>query len=567
MAFENKIMLGRILVEKGLLTEAGLASALEEQRKSGELLGAILFRLGLLTEAQLLQAISGQFQLDQISLKDVAAQEQTLARLPAKFAGFYRVFPVSYEQGCLTLATAHPQDVKALDDLQTLAHCPVRFVLAAEKDIEKAIREHYGMGAATIEGMMSDVEPVEEAVAFDRIDEAASDASISSFLQQMVVEAFRRRATDIHIEPGEGELRVRYRIDGVMYDARAPENIRFFQDALAARIKVLSGLNIAERRLPQDGRFKIVTGKDELDLRVSFLPTPFGESVVIRILNTRSLYSLEDLGFPADDMELFDRLLNKPHGIIFVTGPTGSGKTTTLYACLSRVNRGDVKIITIEDPVEYVLKGLTQIQVYPQIGLTFAAGLRSMLRHDPDVMMVGEVRDAETAQITIQTALTGHLVFTTLHTNDAASSATRLMDMGIEPYLIASSVECFVAQRLVRKICPACRRRVLANSEVAMRFGVVLDNQPLEVWQGAGCEACQMTGFSGRMVIAEFLVLDDEIRSMIVNRSTSAEIKARAVRRGMMTLRQKGWRRVLEGQTTPEEVLRATQDGDYEAGR
>ena len=459
------------------------------------------------------------------------------------------------------VAMNNPWDIAALDDLAAVSQCKIEPVLATEIEILDAIREYYGVGAETIERMMSDTEIMTSApTAAENIDAASSEASISYFLNQILSQAHRDKATDIHIEPFDAELRIRYRIDGVLYDAKVPENIRFFKDALISRIKILANLNIAEKRLPQDGRFRVKVGEFDLDLRVSFLPTSFGENCVIRLLNTFRLYDFEQLGIFGKERDDLGGLLKKPHGIIFLTGPTGSGKTTTLYSCLAEINAGDTKIITVEDPVEYQLKGIVQVQVNPPIGLTFAIALRSILRNDPDVIMIGEVRDFETAQIAIQMSLTGHLVFSTLHTNDAASGITRLVDIGIEPYLIASSVECFLAQRLVRLLCPKCKEKVPLTPEIKREFGLKEMKEEQIIYEGVGCKECHMTGYSGRQAICEFLILNDAIRTLILRRAASSEIKQGAVATGMKTLRQHGWEKVALGLTSPSEVLNLTQD-------
>lgn len=410
---------------------------------------------------------------------------------------------------------------------------------------------------------MDTVQPVDVNETIDHIDETDSDASISKFLNQILFEAYQDRATDIHIEPFEDELQIRYRVDGVLMDAKVPSNIKHFKDSINSRIKILSNLNIAEKRMPQDGRFKVRVQGVDIDLRVSFLPTPFGESVVLRVLNSSSLYSFDQLGLNEKERAYLENLIVKPHGIIFLTGPTGSGKTTTLYSCLSRVNTEEKKIITIEDPIEYQLKGITQIQINPKVGLTFAHGLRSMLRHDPDIMMIGEVRDIETAEIAIQVALTGHLIFSTLHTNDAAGGVARLIDMGVEPYLITSTVECFIAQRLIRLCCPKCKKASAMTPEVIKDFeGDVEVDQSLTIYQAEGCEACNFTGYSGREGIYEFLLMTDSIRELIMQRATANQIKDKAMSEGMRTLRQSGWEKVKAGLTTPQEVIRVTQEED-----
>jgi type II secretory ATPase GspE/PulE/Tfp pilus assembly ATPase PilB-like protein len=562
MATRNaKRLIGEFLILKRFLKEEELRQALAEQQKTRELLGVVLIRMGFVSEDTVNLAImANQLDVDFIHLKDVKPQAAALALLPAKFVNHYHVFPVSLRDGVLSVAMSNPLDIQTLDDLALVAKARISPILATEKDIQEAIKEHYGVGADTVDRLMTGRPfPREEASSTEIIDAQGSEASISRYINQILLQAYRDHATDVHIEPFEDEVRVRYRIDGVLYDANAPENLRFFRDVLISRIKIMANLNIAEKRLPQDGRFKVQAEGEELDLRVSFLPTPFGESVVMRLLNSVRLFSFEELGYAGRERTYLKALLDKPHGIIFVTGPTGSGKTTTLYTCLSSVNRDDTKIITVEDPVEYQLKGITQVQVHSSIGLTFASTLRSMLRHDPDILMVGEVRDPETAEITIQAALTGHLVFSTLHTNDAASSVTRLLDMGVEPYLIASSVECFIAQRLVRLLCPHCRVPARMDFATARAFRLNPEQSETPVYEARGCKACRMTGYQGRLAVAEFLLVDDAIRTLISARAPAGEIKARAVESGMKTLREHGWEKIKEGLTSPSEVIRVIQ--------
>ncbi|MCX5715095.1 MAG: GspE/PulE family protein, partial [Candidatus Omnitrophica bacterium] len=383
---------------------------------------------------------------------------------------------------------------------------------------------------------------------------------IVKFVNQILSEAIKDRASDIHLEPFQDELRTRFRIDGILYDINTPETIKYFHPAIVSRIKIMSSLNIAERRLPQDGRFKIKVNDEELDLRVSIMPTAFGEAVHIRILSTRFFLELEKLGLLPEDLKIIETVIKRPHGIIFVTGPTGSGKTTTLYASLARINSSAIKIITIEDPVEYQLRGVNQVQVIPQIGFTFAAALRHMLRHDPDVMMVGEVRDYETAEIAIRAALTGHLVFSTLHTNDAAGAVTRLLDMGIEPFLVSSSLECLMAQRLVRTICQKCRVPVKASQELLAQVGEIgKELKGMEFYEGKGCEACRFTGYHGRTGIHELLLVTEPIRELMLSHASSQQIKQKAISQGMRTLRQNGLEKAKSGITTLTEVVRVTQ--------
>lgn len=563
MGGPSKFPLGKLLIEKGIITSQQLDIALKKQTETGGLLGAILLELGFVDEETVfLPILAGQLGIDFIRLADMAIPQDVIQKIPVKFASHYKIMPVKMEGDTLTVATNQPGDVRIFDEIGLIVNARLNLVLASEKDILEAIRRYYGLGAETIEQMMGTVNPQAYAqTEVANIEEIDSEASISKFLSQILLEAYKDRATDIHIEPFEDELQIRYRIDGVLYDARVPRNIKHFKDSIASRIKVLSNLNIAEKRIPQDGRFKVRVGETDLDLRVSFLPTPYGESVVLRILNAARLYSLEDLGFSSEEQAILEGLIKKPHGIIFITGPTGSGKTTTLYSCLSRINTGKRKIITIEDPIEYQLKGITQIQIHPAVGLTFATGLRSMLRHDPDVMMVGEVRDMETAEIAIQVALTGHLIFSTLHTNDAASGVTRLLDMGVEPYLITSTVECFIAQRLVRIVCPQCRQSVKISQEMMREFALEITIDPeTTIYESKGCEACGFTGYSGRQAIYEFLICDEQIRQLVMERCAASRIKKKAVERGMKTLRQAGWEKVLKGLTSPQEVIRVTQE-------
>ncbi|MCX5680783.1 MAG: ATPase, T2SS/T4P/T4SS family [Candidatus Omnitrophica bacterium] len=561
----QRSLLGQILVKEKIITAEQLHAALEEQKKTKEFLGVVLVRLGFVDEESIyLPVLATQLDVPLVHLKTAPVSKEAISKVPAKVAEHYQVMPVEYKENVLTVAVNHPLNIRLLDDLAVICKTRIKPALASQKDIGEAIRKYYGLGADTIDQMMQSASFKErkEEVS-EPLGEINSEASIAKFINQILVEAYQKKATDIHIEPSQDELKIRYRIDGVLYDAKAPSNIKHFKDSICSRIKVMSNLNIAEKRLPQDGRFRFQTPTIDLDLRVSFLPTPLGESVVIRLLTSSKLYRFSDLGLAKDEEKILSELIQKPHGIIFLTGPTGSGKTTTLYSCLSRVNTIDTKIITIEDPVEYQVKGITQIQINPHIGLTFAAGLRSMLRHDPDVMMVGEVRDVETAEITIQVALTGHLVFSTLHTNDAASAVARLLDMGVESYLVSSSVLCFIAQRLVRLLCPHCKQPVNLTDNILKEFSVRREDvKDIVVYEGKGCEACNLTGYQGRQGIFEFLTVTEEIRDLISKKATSAQIKTKAMQLGMKSLRQSGWEKIKLGLTSPSEVIRATQEED-----
>ncbi len=560
---KSELLIGQLLIEKRIITKEQLDTALKKQKETGELLGVTLLKLGFIDEESMfLPVLAGQFGVGYCNIRELNISQEVIEKVPAKFAYYYKVMPIDFSDATLTIASSRPLDIDVLDGIGLVVQAKIKSVLAGEKDILEAIRKYYGVGAETIDQMMDNVEMTNEPeTTVKNIEEIDSEASIGKFVNQLILEAYKDRATDIHIEPYENELAIRYRVDGILYDAQVPANIKHFKDSINSRIKIMANLNIAEKRLPQDGRFKVKVGDSDLDLRVSFLPTQFGESVVLRILSSSKLYDLLELGLSSLDLKTLDELIKKPHGIIFLTGPTGSGKTTTLYSCLAKVNMGDKKIITIEDPIEYQLSGITQVQINPSIGLSFAAGLRSMLRHDPDIMMVGEVRDLETAEIAIQVALTGHLVFSTLHTNDASSGVTRLIDMGVEPYLVSSSVECFIAQRLVRLICQKCKNPAKMTPEMIQDFGLREDDvKGITIYEGKGCEACKFTGYHGREGIYEFLLLNDEIRDMILTRSPANQIKNKAVSLGMRTLIQDGWEKVKKGITTPSEVIRVTKE-------
>ncbi len=555
-------LLGRMLVDAGVITEDELVAAVEEHKKTGDFLGTSIIKLGFATEEDILPVLSKQLNIDYIKIKEIAVNTEVKKKVPAKFAYHYKLMPIQHENDLLTIVVTDPLNVTVLDDISLLLGYKIKAAIGGEKDIVESIRQYYGVGAETIEKMMDTADGVEATTKSktEDIEQLANDATVGKLVNQILLEAFRDRATDIHIEPHDNQLKIRYRIDGILYDAKVPPAIKQFQSAIISRIKIMSSLNISERRLPQDGRIKVRVGDNDLDLRVSVIPTAYGESVVIRLLTPTMLYSLSDLGLCKEDLKIMDALIKKPHGIIFVTGPTGSGKTTSLYACLSKINTAEKKIITIEDPIEYQLLGITQIQIHPRIGLTFAQGLRSMLRHDPDIMMVGEVRDFETAEITIRVALTGHLVFSTLHTNDAASAIARLLDMGVESYLISSSVDCFVAQRLVRLICPSCKTEVKPQEQMIKNLGIEnVDISNLVLYEGKGCEACKFTGFRGRTGVYEFLVMNEEIRSMVLERVPANQIKQKAIETGMRTLLQDGWEKVRQGRTTVSEVIRVAQ--------
>jgi type II secretory ATPase GspE/PulE/Tfp pilus assembly ATPase PilB-like protein len=546
-----------------------------QAQAQGVSLCSLVVGQNLVPETECLRILADAMNLEMVDVHSGAIDKALLAKVPVKIATYYRFFPLKLQDRTLTIAVSYPPDVRTEDDIRMQLGYDVRVALAPERDIAALLKAHYGVGAETIGDILAQSPEMGAVTAganleerIEDLEKEAQDASVIKLVNQILLEATRRRATDIHLEPFRTKVRLRYRIDGVLYDVPVAAETKRFLSAILSRIKIMANLNIVEHRLAQDGRAVVKTSEQTIDLRVSCIPTPYGESVVIRILPTQMLFSLARLGLVGDQLEAFHGFVAKPHGVIFVTGPTGSGKTTTLYACLSEINTQERKIITIEDPIEYEMEGITQIQVLPDIGWTFARGLRSMLRHDPDVMMVGEVRDLETAEIAIRVALTGHLVFSTLHTNDAASGITRLIDIGVEPYLVASSVEAFVAQRLVRVLCASCKQEVPLDSDDAVLMAVraeiardlgLASVRDVKLFRGAGCTACNNTGFFGRTAIYEILTMDNLIRELVVKKAVSSQIKKIAVSRGMRTLRQDGWTKTIQGVTTFDEVVKVTQ--------
>jgi type II secretion system protein E len=564
-------MLGELLVAAGLLDPDDLDSALTEQKRSGGRLGEVLLKMGKIAPEELFRNLSRQLDIEFNSLVNVEIAEDVGDIMPARMVSHYHVAPLRLDGRTLTVAMEDPLDVKKLDELRLHLGLDIDPVFATAKDIHDTIKRFYGIGADTVEGMMEDhdADVVEIDVGREHdIQDLAQDASIVRFVNQIILEAISDRATDIHVEPLDEEFRIRYRIDGLLYEAAVPPSIRHFQAAIISRLKIMADMNIAERRLPQDGKIVIRKGEDDFDLRVSTIPTPYGESVVLRILSRSSEFvSLDKLGFDARHREILRRMILRPHGILLVTGPTGSGKSTTLYAALNEINRIDQKIITIEDPIEYRIHGVSQIQVNPEIGLTFAHCLRTILRQDPDVIMVGETRDTETAQITIRTALTGHLVFSTLHTNDACSAVTRLLDMGIEPFLISSSVEGLLAQRLVRILCVDCKQLYDPEPLHVDRVNVTKDKlDGMKFYKPRGCEKCRYTGFKGRTAVYEIAQITEEFRRMIVERAPANILKKQALKDGMRPLRHDGWAKIKAGVTTIDEVLRVTLEDEIMVG-
>lgn len=587
MVTKKRKKLGEILIERGCINEKQLEEALKEAKQTGIRIGEAIVKLGFARSEDVLSALATQLNIPFVKLKNYKIDPTIIDYIPAKIVHHYKVLPLKQEKGVIHIAMSDPLDMRTIDDIRLLLRQEIEPVIATPEDIEEAIKRYYGIGAETIAQMMDNrskerseidkesqnrnfgVEVIaQEREGVEDISASAEDASVIRLVNQILMEAASLRATDIHIEPFENTLRVRYRIDGLLYEAKMPPHIKKFQSAITSRIKIMANLNIAERRLPQDGRIEVKMNGQEYDLRVSIIPTAYGESIDIRILNRSSiLLSLEELGLSKEGLDQLLALIKRPHGIILVTGPTGSGKTTTLYACLNRLNSIDKMIITIEDPIEYELYGINQIQVNPKIDLTFARCLRSILRHDPNIIMVGEIRDLETAEISIRTALTGHLVFSTLHTNDAPGAVTRLLDMGIEPYLVASSVIGMMAQRLVRVICNHCKKEYEPEPEIASL--IKINNTPIDwrktkLYRGTGCEHCRYTGYSGRTAIFEILTTNEKIKSLIMERAPANVIRAAAIETGMIPLRQDGWRKVLAGITTVDEVLRVTQEEEFE---
>jgi general secretion pathway protein E len=560
------------LLQKKIITAAQRTLALESARTKGVRAERIVVEMGVASEDDVLDAMSHVLGIERIDVAHTQVDRAVLALLPSKVVFRKRVVPVARDNGTLTVATSDPLDLYGLDEVRLLTGLEVRPALASEDEITKFIKTHYGVGGDTLDQMVG----AEDALALDgltvtgkgggaggegesaELAEAAQDASVVKLVNEIFLEALNERASDIHIEPYEHDLKVRYRIDGVLHEAQVPATIRRFQGAILSRIKIMANLNIAEKRLPQDGRIKFTSAGRQVDVRVSVIPMLFGEGVVMRVLDrAQVLFTLPQLGMAEDTFGLFKAMIDRPHGMILVTGPTGAGKTTTLYAALQAIVSPEIKVLTVEDPVEYHLDGVNQIQVQPKIDFTFARGLRAILRHDPDVVMIGEIRDLETAEAAIQASLTGHLVLSTLHTNDACSAATRLMDMGVEPFLVTSTLMGAMAQRLLRTICSACKEEYSPDrAELPADF--VLE-PGASLWRGKGCKRCRGTGYKGRMGLYELVEINDPIRDKVMARSSASDIVRTAQSTaGLRLLREDGWTKVRAGITTPEEVVRST---------
>ncbi len=564
--------LGQILVDLGDLTEDQLWDILEEQKKSpGEVIGRVAVRMGLVTEAQVTEALAEQWGMPVVNLKETNIPPKVLELVPQTMAEIYKIMPISLKNDVLTVAMADPQNVAALDDLRNFLGYEVRGAVSNLQDVEEAIARLYADRQDSIEdviGKMEEEFPEERGKegAFDigSEEELVNSAPIRKLLNMVMLLAIRDQASDIHFEPFEDEFKIRVKADGVLYEMVPPP--RHLANAITTRIKVMANLDIAERRLPQDGRIELNVGGNSVDLRVSVLPTMFGESVVMRVLDrTVVQLDLNKIGLDATTLSRFRQCLHLPNGIVLVTGPTGSGKTTTLYSALNELNDIETKIITTEDPVEYEIEGLIQIPVNPDIEVTFATVLRAILRHDPDIILVGEVRDYETAETAIQSALTGHLVFSTLHTNDAPSTITRLRDMGIAPFMITATVEAILAQRLVRKICTECRTEFEPSDELLMELQLpIAQARQYRFYYGKGCARCNNSGYKGRSGIYELLNVTDDIRDLIAANTSTDEIRNVARGQGMTTLREAGLKLIFDGVTTIDEVVRETVMEDIE---
>lgn len=554
--------LGDMLTEAGFITQEQLQIALQEQKQTGRRIGEVLVDLGFVTEDNMLEVLREQLNLPRLNLSRVLIPVEMAAILPEHIARRHQVVPVRLEQGRLVLAMADPLDVVAIDDVRMVTGREVTVVLASRGEIASAIDQLYGGGADYVEQVVQTLREEgneQEEENLDQSQTMAEETPIVRLVNGIIVDAVKQRASDIHVEPQENNVRIRYRVDGLMRQATVvPKRT---QAALISRIKVIGGMDIGERRLPQDGRLQLKVEGREIDIRLSSLPTMFGEKIVMRILDKQTALSqLRLLGFRTDVLERWKRVIHRPYGMIVVAGPTGSGKTSTLYATLNELNSVEKNIITVEDPIEFTLAGVNQVQVNPKAGLTFASSLRSIVRQDPDIIMVGEVRDRDTAVIATQAAMTGHLVLSTLHANDAAGVVSRLIDMGIEPYLVASALTASMAQRLARRLCPECRQPYRLPDEEAMALGIDKVTEVRQFYRPVGCHACDGIGYKGRVAIQELLVVTEEMRVMIVEKKSKEIIQREALQNGMKTLVQDGILKAAEGITSLDEVMRVAAE-------
>jgi type IV pilus assembly protein PilB len=556
--------LGNFLVREGLITTEQLESALQEQKANGGMLGSNLVRMGFIEEAELMEFLSKQFGVPSTDPSKLDVDLEVIEMIPGNIVQKYKIVPISLEGQTLTIAMVDPSNIFIIDDIKFLTRKNIRVTVATESSIKLAMDRFYDAGAS-LEDVMSEfdedgVDVVDSAEELDlgELESAAEQAPVVKLVNLILVDAIKKMASDIHIEPYEKSFRVRYRIDGVLYEVMKPP--MKLKNALISRLKIMSRLDIAERRLPQDGRIKLKTKGKEMDFRVSVLPTLFGEKIVLRLLDKSNLQlDMTKLGFEVKQLDNFKEAIYKPFGMVLVTGPTGSGKTTTLYSALSELNKTTENISTAEDPVEFNLGGINQVQMHESIGLSFAAALRSFLRQDPDIIMVGEIRDFETAEIAIKAALTGHMVLSTLHTNDAPSTVNRMLNMGVEPFLVSSAVNLILAQRLSRRICEDCREELDIPKETLLDLGVLEEEVgSFKCYHGVGCPTCSQTGYKGRIALYEVMPLFEEIKELVLVGASSTEIKREAMRLGMLTLRQSGINKLKEGITTVEEVVRCS---------
>ncbi|MFQ5655264.1 MAG: GspE/PulE family protein [Planctomycetota bacterium] len=565
MALSTK-PLGQVLKEMKLVSEFDIQEALGKQKDRGGALGRILVEGGVITEENLLEAMGRQSGMDPVDLDGVDIPPELIDLVPVNIVETYRVMPVSKDNGVLTLALADPLNISVLDDLKFMLNTEVKGAVSDESAVSRAIEKYYAGQTESMESLIGSlnaedfevVDKREDVPDLEQLEKDVNATPVVKLLNLILLAAIKDRASDIHLEPFENEFKVRYRVDGVLYEMMPPP-IQLAR-AVISRVKVMSHLDIAETRLPQDGRIELNIGGNPVDLRVSTLPTLYGESVVMRVLDRSNVsLDLEQIGLRLGDLDLLRKLIVKPNGIILVTGPTGSGKTTTLYSCLNEANTTDIKIITTEDPVEYNLHGIVQVPINEDIGVTFAACLRSILRQDPDKILVGEIRDLETSQIAVEASLTGHVVFSTLHTNDAPSAVTRILDLGLEPFLITATLEAIVAQRLCRRICIKCKREYNPTDEMLMELDLTRsDVEGRTFYYGTGCKHCNGSGYRGRIAIFEILVMTDRLRDMIMNAASTQELQRAAREEGMHTLREAGLLHIYDGITTIEEVVKET---------
>jgi type IV pilus assembly protein PilB len=552
-----KVPLGTILLQRGLVTQEQIDAAIAEQARTSRSLGRVLVANGDISEADLVAALAEQAGLEFIDLGDQQVDPTAASTISDALARRYQALPIAWDGTTLVVAMADPSNVLAVDDIRSVTGADVRPVVATREAIEAAINRAHRLDAEVNDVTSLAISDVDDDEDLASLREVTEDAPIVKLANLIIRQAVQDRASDIHIEPTEHDVRIRYRIDGVLHEVmRPPKRV---QMGLISRLKIMADLNIAEKRVPQDGRLSANIAGKQVDLRVATLPTVYGEKVVMRVLDKgTSLLDLADLGFLPNTLKRYETMFHKPYGTILVTGPTGSGKSTTLYATLNQLNDPSKNIITVEDPVEYRLPGINQVQINAKAGLTFAAALRTILRADPDILLVGEIRDRETATIAMEAALTGHLVLSTLHTNDAASTPTRLVEMGLEPYLVSSSVDCVVAQRLIRRLCERCKVAYFPTTADLDALGIdtEIEDPPEELYQAVGCQACSKTGYNGRFALHEVLLLSDELKSMVADRAHSEDIKKVSIAQGMYTLRRSGLTHVRMGNTSVEELLR-----------